>query len=51
MAPALFPETVPTVDYLGVTASHITSMAQAELDEYFTQLSMLTDAQCKSSGG
>ncbi|KAE9571049.1 hypothetical protein CGMCC3_g12934 [Colletotrichum fructicola] len=49
MAPALAPETVPTADYLGVTASHITSMAQAELDEYFTQLSMLTDAQSEDS--
>ncbi|KAF4868214.1 Ubiquitin-60S ribosomal protein L40 [Colletotrichum siamense] len=49
MAPALAPETVPTADYLGVTASHITSMGQTELDEYFTQLSMLTDAQSEDS--
>ncbi|KAF4825234.1 Ubiquitin-60S ribosomal protein L40 [Colletotrichum tropicale] len=49
MASALAPETVPTADYLGVTASHITSMGQTELDEYFTQLSMLTDAQSEDS--
>ncbi|KAF4926759.1 Ubiquitin-60S ribosomal protein L40 [Colletotrichum viniferum] len=49
MAPALAPETVATADYLGVKASHITSMAQAELDEYFAQLSMLTDAQSEDS--
>ncbi|KAH0434293.1 RRN complex forming protein [Colletotrichum camelliae] len=49
MAPALAPEPNPTADYLGVTASQITSMGQAELDEYFAQLSMLTDAQSEDS--
>ncbi|KAF9881364.1 ubiquitin ribosomal fusion protein [Colletotrichum karsti] len=45
MAPALAPEPAPAADYLNVTATQITSMGPRELDEYFAQLSLLTDAQ------
>nr|XP_036575751.1 forms a complex with the other rrn protein rrn6 and rrn11 [Colletotrichum truncatum]KAF6782375.1 forms a complex with the other rrn protein rrn6 and rrn11 [Colletotrichum truncatum] len=46
MAPALANEpTTLTHDYLSVTASQITSMEPADLDEYFTQLSLSNDAQ------
>lgn len=50
MAPSLTPEPVTsTANYLNVTASQITSMEPGDLDEYFAQLSLLTDAQCESS--
>lgn len=49
MEPVLASESVaPAVDYIGVTASQITAMEPAELDEYLAHLSLQTDAQCKS---
>ncbi|KAK0379224.1 RRN complex forming protein [Colletotrichum limetticola] len=50
MTPALAPdEATSTVDYTGVTASQITSMSPKELDEYFTHLSLLTEAHTEES--
>ncbi|KAF6841941.1 RNA polymerase I-specific transcription initiation factor rrn7 [Colletotrichum plurivorum] len=50
MEPVLASESVsPAVDYLDVTASHITAMGPAELDEYLAQLSLQTDAHSEDS--
>ncbi|OLN95591.1 RNA polymerase I-specific transcription initiation factor rrn7 [Colletotrichum chlorophyti] len=50
MAPALVHESMAsTNDYTNLTATQITSMSPSELDDYFTHLSLLTEAQSEDT--